>query len=243
MSNPAQDLSLGGSLMLSHGEASDFEPARGHSHLDAISAHIEHHLGPVSTVLHEIVSDTVHVDIHVVPPCEACPNTRLVTSGMSDLPMHLPDDVEVSPYLELMLTLPGDWPLDREQLQEERNYWPIRLLKTLARLPHKHNTWLGLTHTVPNGDPAQPYAPGVAFDGAILLLALSAPEDFDTLVIDDNTSIEFLSVVPLYPQEMALKLREGADALIDLLSDNDIGDVIEPGRHNPAVEHLSGITG
>lgn len=73
MSNPAQDLSLGGSLMLSHGEASDFEPARGHSHLDAISAHIEHHLGPVSTVLHEIVSDTVHVDIHVVPPCEACP--------------------------------------------------------------------------------------------------------------------------------------------------------------------------
>ena len=241
MSNTGDEMSPGGSRILAHGQASDFEPARGHSHGAAISAHIEHHLGPISNVLHEIVSDTVQVDIHVVPPCGDCPNTRLVTSGMSDLPMQLPDDVEVSPYLELMLTLPGDWPLDREQLQDERNYWPIRLLKTLARLPHKHNTWLGLTHTVPNGDPAQPYAPGVAFDGAILLLALSAPEDFDTLVVDDDTSIEFLSVVPLYPQEMALKLREGADALIDLLSDNDIGDVIEPGRHNPAREHLSGL--
>ena len=103
-------------------------------------------------------------------------------------------------------------------------------------------TCQALAHTVPNGDPAQPYAPGVDFDGAILLLALSAPEDFDTLMVDDDTSIEFLSVVPLYPQEMAFKLREGADALIDLLSDNDIGDVIEPGRHNPAREHLSGIS-
>ena len=54
--------------------------------------------------------------------------------------------------------------------------------------------------------------------------------------------VEFLSVVARYPQEMALKLHEGADALIDLLSDNDIGDVIEPDRQNPAREHLSGIS-
>ena len=163
MSNTGDEMSPGGSRMLSHGQASDFEPARGHSHFEAISAHIERHLGPIASVLHEIISDAVHLDIHVVPPCGDCPNTRLVTSGTSDLPMQLPDDVEVSPYLELMLTLPGDWPLEHAQLQDERNYWPIRLLKTLARLPHKHNTWLGLAHTVPNGDPAQAYAPGVDF--------------------------------------------------------------------------------
>lgn len=242
MSNMGDEVSPGGSRILSHAQGSDFAPARGHTHADAISAHVEHHLGPVSNVLHEIVADTVQVDVLVVPPGADCPNTRLVTCGMSALPMQLPDDVDASPFLELMLTLPGHWPLEHAQLQDERNYWPIRLLKTLARLPHRHNTWLGLTHTVPNGDPAQPYAPGVEFDGAILLLALSAPEDFDTLVVDDDTSIEFLSVVPLYPQEMALKLREGADALIDLLSDHDIGDVIEPGRHNPAREYLPGIS-
>lgn len=226
--------SPGGSSMLLHEQAADFAPARGVSDHDPITAHIERHLGPIESVYHEIISDTVHIDVHVVAPTEDCPNIRLVTSGMSDLPMTLGEGVEVSPYLELMLTLPADWPLAQAQLEDERNYWPIRLLKTLARLPHKYATWLGIGHTVPNGYPAEPYAPGVGFDGAIVLLALSAPEEFDELVVSDDKTIDFLSVVPLYPEEMALKLEEGTDALIDLLSDNDIGDVIEPGRHNPA---------
>ena len=54
--------------------------------------------------------------------------------------------------------------------------------------------------------------------------------------------IECLSVVALYPQEMALKPRQGSDALVDLPSDNDLGNIIEPGRHTPACEHLSGIS-
>lgn len=235
MSNRSEEMSPGGSAIMLHEQPADFSPARGQSSIEEISAHIERHLGPIANVFHEIISDTVHLDVHVVMPTEDCPNIRLVTSGMSDLPMTLGEGVEVSPYLELMLTLPADWPLQQDQLQDERNYWPIRLLKTLARLPHKYGTWLGLGHTVPNGDPAEPYAQGVGFDGAILLLALSAPDEFDELPIDDGRTIEFLSVVPLYPEEMALKLSHGTDALIDLLSDNDIGDVIEPGRNNPAV--------
>ncbi|MNN35009.1 Suppressor of fused protein (SUFU) [compost metagenome] len=235
MSNRSEEMSPGGSAIMLHEQPADFSPARGQSSIEEISAHIERHLGPIANVFHEIISDTVHLDVHVVMPTEDCPNIRLVTSGMSDLPMTLGEGVEVSPYLELMMTLPADWPLQQDQLQDERNYWPIRLLKTLARLPHKYGTWLGLGHTVPNGDPAEPYAPGVGFDGAILLLALSAPDEVDELPIDDGRTIEFLSVVPLYPEEMALKLSHGTDALIDLLSDNDIGDVIEPGRNNPAV--------
>ncbi|KRG63179.1 ankyrin [Stenotrophomonas humi] len=235
MRNRNDEMSPGGSAIVLHEPPTDFTPARGQSSIGEISTHIEHHLGPIANVFHELISDAVHLDVHVVMPTADCPNIRLVTSGMSDLPMTLGEGVEASPYLELMLTLPADWPLQQEQLQDERNYWPIRLLKTLARFPHKYGTWLGLGHTVPNGDPAEPYAPGVGFDGAILLLALSAPDAFDELQVSDGRTIEFLSVVPLYPEEMALKLSHGTDALIDLLSDNDIGDVIEPGRSNPAV--------
>ena len=54
--------------------------------------------------------------------------------------------------------------------------------------------------------------------------------------------VEFLSVVARYPQEMALKPRQGSDALVDLPSDNDLGNIIEPGRNTPACEHLSGIS-
>lgn len=37
-----------------------------HADIDAISAHIERHVGRVHMVFHEIVSDELHIDIHHV---------------------------------------------------------------------------------------------------------------------------------------------------------------------------------
>ena len=36
---------------------------------------------------------------------------------------------------ELAIALPADWKLDQESMKNEKWYWPIRLLKVLARLP------------------------------------------------------------------------------------------------------------
>ena len=57
-----------------------------------------------------------------------------------------------------MAALPGDWRLTADDFKDERWYWPVRQLKYLARLPHKHATWLGFGHTIPNGDSAEVYA-------------------------------------------------------------------------------------
>ena len=235
MSTPYDDVSPGGSPMLMHTRPSDFAPAAGDACIEQISAHIEQHLGPIAHVFHEIVSDTVHIDVHVVPATEDFPHLRLVTSGMSDLPMTLSAGAEGSPqYMELMVTLPADWPLQQADFEDERHYWPIRLLKVLARLPHKFDTWLGFGHTVPNGHPAEPYAPGVGFDGAIVLPPVTAPEAFGHLVINDEKTIVFMSIVPLYPEELALKLKKGSDALLDRFDAKGISDNIEPGRVNAA---------
>ncbi|WP_369977722.1 suppressor of fused domain protein [Xanthomonas bundabergensis] len=234
MSNQHDDISPGGSPILLHTQETDFAPAGGDSCIEQISAHIERHLGPIAGVLHEIVSDTVHIDVHVVPACADVPYLRLVTSGMSDLPMTLSEGVEAPRHMELMLSLPADWPLRQQDFEDERHYWPIRLLKTLTRLPHKHATWLGFGHTVPNGDPAEPYAPGVGFDGAIVLPPVSAPEAFGELVIDADKTIVFMTIVPLYPEEMALKLKKGSEALLDRFDAKGVGDIVEPGRVNVA---------
>ncbi|HCV95773.1 MAG TPA: hypothetical protein DGV23_03310 [Stenotrophomonas sp.] len=235
MSTPYDDVSPGGSPMLIHTRPSDFVPAAGEACIEQISAHIEQHLGPISTVFHEIISDAVHIDVHVVPATEDFPHLRLVTSGMSDLPMTLSAGAEGFPrYMELMVTLPADWPLQQDAFEDERHYWPIRLLKVLARLPHKFDTWLGFGHTVPNGDPAQPFAPGVGFSGAIVLPPVTSPDDFSHLVIDDEKHIVFMSVVPLYPEELALKLKKGSDALLDRFDAKGVSDIIEPGRVNVA---------
>jgi len=227
-------VSLSGSRILRHTEAKPWEPPQGEMCLEQISNHIEAHLGKVETVFHEIVSDTVHIDVHVVKPNQRFPFARLVTSGMSDLPMAVPDGADVPRFAELLVTLPVDWRLDQESWKDEAWYWPVRLLKGLARLPHKHNTWLGFGHTVPNGDPAEPYAPNTKLCGAIVLPSVSVPDEFHRLQIDADKEITFFAVVPLYDEEMSLKLRLGTDKLLDKLGGLEISDIVDVARPNAA---------
>ncbi len=233
MSSEIDEKSAGGSDILHHGEPAGFEPAQGEVCIEQISDHIEEHLGPISSVYHEMLSDTVHIDVHVVPATEEFPYLHLITSGMSDLPMQVPPDSGAPRYMELMITLPGDWPLDHTDLEDERHYWPIRLLKWLARFPHKHATWLGRGHTIPN---QEPFADNVAFDAVIILPSVVVPEEFRELVIDADKTITFMAVVPLYPEELALKLEKGTDALIDGFIDKEINDICLPGRPNAATK-------
>lgn len=222
----AQPTSLSGSPIYQHGEPTAWEAPAGEEFIEEISAHIEAHLGPVETVFHEIVSDTVHIDVHVVKPTAECPFIRLVTSGMSDLPMTTPDRPDIPRHVELLVTLPPDWRLDQTSFEDEAWYWPIRLLKSLARLPHKHRTWLGWGHTVPNGDPPEPYADNTDLCGAILLPSITAPEAFRELHIPGEKSITFYAVVPLHEREMDLKLRSGTDALTELFGKKRVTDVV-----------------
>jgi hypothetical protein len=226
-------VSLSGSPVHYYDESAGWEAPQGEMCLEQISAHIEAHLGPVATVFHEIISDTVHIDVHVVLPTDDSPYARLVTSGMSDLPMPVGDN-DVPRYLELVATLPGDWKLDQASFEDERWYWPVRLLKQLARFPHKYRTWLGWGHSMPNGDPPEPYAPKTALCGVMLLPSVTVPEAFATLQIDAEKETHFLSIVPLYREEMDLKLRKGTDALLERFDKHGIDDTIDPRRINTA---------
>ena len=130
---------------------------------DAIGKHVVEHVGPVTNVFHEVNPNIVHVDVLVVGPHEERPYHTLVTCGMSERPMRVPiegpEDLGLIPelrYAELMLCLPPDWSLDPATFTDESNYWPIRWLKRLARLPHQHGSWLSIGHTIPNGDPPHP---------------------------------------------------------------------------------------
>jgi hypothetical protein len=105
---------------------------------------------------------------------------------MSDRPMTVPTDVGSSRYCELRLCLPADWPISAEAFQDQRAYWPISLLKTIARLPHEYNTWIAQWHSVPDGDPAQHYAPGTPFVGVLVTPMLRCEPAARTMTIVPN---------------------------------------------------------
>lgn len=121
---PQIETSASGQPIYHHAErAKDFELAIGdEENIEHISDHIQEHIGPIEMVFHEIISDVVHVDLHWVKPTRDKPYHTLVTSGMSDLPMTVPDGAENFRYAELMLSLPPEWPMTMDAFKDERNY-------------------------------------------------------------------------------------------------------------------------
>ncbi len=146
--------------------------------------------------------------------------------------MKTPEGAEQMQYGELVLTLPPDWPLSQEAFKDEKNYWPIRWLKTLARLPHDYDTWISFGHTIPNGDPPQPFDSSTKLSGWILFSPFIFPEEFAISTTNSGHKLHYYLIFPLYSEEMKFKLDYGADALTEKFADININPVIDPNRKN-----------
>ena len=197
--------------------------------MNAVEEHIQQYFGKFENVFHELDSPDIHVDICVVPPSEERDYYTLVTMGMGAHRMNVPE--ELAEYklerAELAIALPGNWKLKHEDLKNERWYWPIRLLKTLARLPIASDTWLGFGHTMDNED-------DFAKDTKLCAAMLTGPQDTEdgseVCILPSGEEVNFYQVIPLYRDELEYKLAHDADALLDKM--NGISFVVEPDRQD-----------
>jgi hypothetical protein len=120
--------------------------------------------------------------------------------------------------------------LDTESFKNEDWYWPVRLIKSIARFPHKHNTWLGRGHTIHGSNPPKPYASNTNLLCALLLPSPTVPDDFFILNLDPDARIRFLAVVPIYDDELNFKLQFGVEELLERFEAAELTDVIDPQR-------------
>ncbi|MBD5546290.1 MAG: suppressor of fused domain protein [Lachnospiraceae bacterium] len=193
-------------------------------------------------VFHEILSAIVHIDVNIIPPDSGRDYYVLWTSGMSDLPMTLPDgDYDKKEYerAELVLFLPKDWKFAEigESAKElgDAYYWPIRWLKYLARFPHEYKTWFGTGHTLPNSEDYDPLGEGTEMGGFFFLPVISLGKDYpgiDALICKDGTKINFLWTIPMYKEEIEYKLEEGFESMMDLFTKVGFPRVLDPKRQN-----------
>lgn len=197
--------------------------------MEAIEGHIQQYFGKFENVFHEIVSPDIHVDICVVPPSEERDYYTLVTMGMGAHRMNVPK--ELAEYklerAELAIALPADWKLDQESMQEERWYWPIRLLKSLARLPINCKSWLGHGHTVEN---REPFADNTKLCTATLTGPQNAEEGSEVCTLPSGEEVNFYQVIPLYEDELDYKLAHDVEALLDKMA--GISFVVNPTRQD-----------
>jgi Suppressor of fused protein (SUFU) len=232
----SDDVTPGGSHILRHEPQDEcgWTPPPVEAGAEEIERHVTEHFGEPSTVLHEILSEIVHLDIHVIKPRPDRNCWTLFTTGMSDRPMTT-NGPEATRFAELMLSLPPDWRVDLLRLTPpsddvEQWYWPIRWLKILARLPHEYGTWLGPYHTVPNGDPPEPFAADTRLCCWMLLPPVRVPADAREVTLADGRTVRLLVLHALYPEEMRLKLDKGSDALLSAFDRADLSEVLTPDR-------------
>ena len=166
--------------------------------MEAVEEHIQKYFGKIEHVFHELVSPDIHVDICMIPPDGEREYYTLVTMGMGARQMQVPG--ELAEYrlerAELAIALPPDWKLDEESMKDEWWYWPVRLLKVLARLPIQSDTWLGWGHTMDN---QMPFAEDTKLCAAILAEPQNIRKEGFFCQLPGGEEINFYQVIPPVP--------------------------------------------
>lgn len=182
-------------------------------------------------VFDEIESEIIHRDIFFIKATDETPYHILLSCGMSALPMKVPKDIESSEYAEVMILLPKEWNLNYESFSDERNYWPIRIMKELMILPHPDKSWLGFGHTFGHGDD-QELAEGIGFTSVMLASSKELSGDFTKIELENDKVIDIYTLIPLYQEELEFKRQNSARELLERLEIFGIEEIVKVGRKN-----------
>ena len=182
--------------------------------VEAVEEHIKDYFGDFPTVFHELVSPDIHCDIYIVPPNETRNYYTLLTVGMGAHVMDIPEELDAEKLgrAELLICLPPDWKVGENA---EEWFWPIGLLKGLARLPINCETWLGWGHTVDNGGS---FAENTGLCGSLLIYPEDVEQGADFCELPNGERVNFFEVIPLYRGEMMFKRDNDTHALLERMS-------------------------
>ena len=193
----------------------------------AVEAHISEYFGDFPNVFHELLSPDIHVDIAVIPPTPEKNFYTFVTMGMGAHRMTVPKELEKYQLerAELLINMPADWNISSN---DEKDYWPLRWLKIMARLPGEQETWLGWGHTVPAGEP---FAENTKLECMILVSPVPFKNGAEKCILPDGDVILFYQMIPIYEEEMNFKLDNDAEELLQMF-DDDMFEYVKIDRKN-----------
>lgn len=199
--------------------------------LDVIEEHIKDYFGDFPTVFHEIVSPDIHCDICIVPPSKERNYYTLLTMGMGAHIMDIPNELseEELGRAELLICLPPDWKVGENS---EKWFWPISLLKNLARLPINCNTWLGWGHSV---DHQQPFADSTELCGSLLIYPENVEDGAEVCTLPNGENVNFFEVIPIYREEMDFKIDNDTKALLEKM--RNVSHIVDINRENTCADY------
>lgn len=184
----------------------------------AFEEFISKEFGSIDEIFQEIVSPDIKLDILVSNPTEARPYYVLVTCGAGAYRMDIPSryaGLELE-YAEYIICLPSYWNINTN---EEHFFWPIRMLKDVARIPVSDNTWLAYGHDIDLCEEGEALG-DTCFNSCVLLHLFDEEGHEPVFHFSDGRKLNLLLIYPTFPEELELFTEEGLTSFLEVINES-----------------------
>lgn len=138
--------------------------------------------------------------------------TLLMTDGLSDYKMPVPEKYIGYEHNELYFCLPSYWNWD--DINDENANWIFTWLEKMASFVVEKETWFGTGHTIPNGKEKKGISERMKQNHFLLSHPILLSKELEPIALEDKT-IHFLSIIPIFQDEMNYKEAKGTFKIIE----------------------------
>lgn len=153
--------------------------------------------------------------------------TVIVTNGLSNYKMPVPEPEVGNEYNELFFCLPGYW--EWEDVDNPNTNWIFYWIQRLAKYVVENETWFGHGHTMPCGKDMQPLSETMKENHFILLRPMFLSEALAPINVNGK-NVQFLAIVPIFGEEMDYKQGRGTNKFIQKMINKGVNEILDDFR-------------
>lgn len=153
--------------------------------------------------------------------------TVLMTNGLSDYEMPVPEAEKGKEFNELYFCLPSYW--EWQELENPNMNWIYPWIQRLAKYVVEKNTWFGHGHTMPCGKEMASLSPTMKQNHLILTNPIYLETELEPMKLGDKT-VHFLAIIPIFPDEMDYKQGKGTVKFLRKLISNGVSEKLDDFR-------------
>lgn len=155
------------------------------------------------------------------------PVSVLVTNGLSDYEMPVPEKEMGNEFNEIFFCLPSYW--EWEDMENANTNWVFHWIQRLAKYVQEKETWFGHGHTMPCGKEKQELSALMKENHFMLMRPLLLEQEMAP-IMTDGKEVQFLSIVPIFENELDYKLGKGTRKLVTRFINKGVSEKLDDFR-------------
>ena len=157
----------------------------------------------------------------------ASPVTVLMTNGLSNYNMPVPERLMNRNFNEIYFCLPSYW--EWEDTENPQMNWVFPWIKRLAKYVVDKQSWFGPGHTMPCGVAQERLSATMQQNHFFLTDPIYLDEELTPLKVGEK-KVYFLGIIPIFEDEMDYKSGKGTFKLLQKLSNAGVTEKLDDYR-------------